>query len=160
VRLLTSKPKNPGQGVTPKSKGCAFLEFKSRNALQQALKLHHSIIDGRKINVELTAGGGGKSEQRLTKLKERNKELEVQRKKRTEKLSASGTSVEDTQAESGGPERERYSSTSGIGKTPEAKRTWTVGDEEDAKKGRRGQRSRGKRPPRLEATGVNAIPVG
>jgi nucleolar protein 6 len=62
-----------------KSKGCAFLEFKHRNALQQGLKLHHSSLDGRQINVELTAGGGGKGEARLSKLKERNKELESQR---------------------------------------------------------------------------------
>lgn len=62
-----------------KSKGCAFLEFKHQSALQQGLKLHHSSLDGRRINVELTAGGGGKSETRLSKLKERNKELENQR---------------------------------------------------------------------------------
>lgn len=62
-----------------KSKGCAFLEFKHQSALQQGLKLHHSSLDGRQINVELTAGGGGKSEVRLSKLKERNKGLEDQR---------------------------------------------------------------------------------
>ena len=62
-----------------KSKGCAFLEFKHRGALQQGLKLHHSQLDGRQINVELTAGGGGKGTTRMKKLKERNKELEGQR---------------------------------------------------------------------------------
>jgi nucleolar protein 6 len=31
------------------------------------------------INVELTAGGGGKSENRITKVRERNKELFGQR---------------------------------------------------------------------------------
>ena len=78
VRLLTPKPSAPGK-PTAKSKGCAFLEFSHRNALQQALKLHQSEIEGRRINVELTAGGGGKSEQRLSKVKERNKELDGQR---------------------------------------------------------------------------------
>ena len=68
----------PGKTVF-KSKGCAFLEFPSKPALQQALKLHHSTIEGRQINVELTAGGGGSSERRLAKLKERNKELYEQR---------------------------------------------------------------------------------
>lgn len=37
------------------------------------------MLDGRMINVELTAGGGGKSENRLIKVKERNKALFVQR---------------------------------------------------------------------------------
>ena len=37
------------------------------------------MLDGRMINVELTAGGGGKSESRLTKVRERNKALLGQR---------------------------------------------------------------------------------
>ncbi|CCM04197.1 uncharacterized protein FIBRA_06363 [Fibroporia radiculosa] len=78
VRLITPKAPSSGKPVT-KSKGCAFLEFSSRNALQQALKLHQSELEGRMINVELTAGGGGKSESRLEKLKQRNKELHEQR---------------------------------------------------------------------------------
>jgi hypothetical protein len=41
--------------------------------------LHQSELDGRRINVELTAGGGGKGDARLTKLKARNKELSTQR---------------------------------------------------------------------------------
>jgi len=80
IRLLT--PKSNGQ-PTPaqkaKSKGCAFLEFSHRNALQQGLKLHQTMLDGRMINVELTAGGGGKGESRLTKVRERNKALLAQR---------------------------------------------------------------------------------
>jgi nucleolar protein 6 len=74
IRLL--KPKST---TTTKSKGYAFLEFADRNSLQQALKLHHSELEGRKINVELTAGGGGKGEKRLQKVKERNKQLHGQR---------------------------------------------------------------------------------
>lgn len=74
IRLLTPKPKSPASTST-KSKGCAFLEFTHRNALQQALKLHGSTLDGRRINVELTAGGGGKSEQRVQKVQARNKHL-------------------------------------------------------------------------------------
>lgn len=62
-----------------KSKGCAFVEFSHRNALQQGLKLHQSELEGRRINVELTVGGGGKSDTRLGKLKERNKGLFEQR---------------------------------------------------------------------------------
>lgn len=78
VRLLTPKPSSSTRPAN-KSKGCAFLEFSHRNALQQALKLHQSELEGRMINVELTAGGGGKSENRITKVRERNKELLGQR---------------------------------------------------------------------------------
>ncbi|KAF9270019.1 hypothetical protein L218DRAFT_803408, partial [Marasmius fiardii PR-910] len=77
VRLLT--PKVSSSKSTTKSKGCAFLEFDSPTSLQQALKLHHSKLDGRTINVELTAGGGGNSEARLKKLRERNTKLHGER---------------------------------------------------------------------------------
>jgi nucleolar protein 6 len=79
IRLLTPKPNAKSKVQTSKSKGCAFLEFSKHAALQQALRLHQSELEGRKINVELTAGGGGKSEKRLSKVKERNKELHGQR---------------------------------------------------------------------------------
>jgi hypothetical protein len=84
IRLLTPKvTRAAGVGVTAaaksKSKGCAFLEFSTRQALQAALRLHQSELDGRRINVELTAGGGGKSDARLAKVKERNKLLGAQR---------------------------------------------------------------------------------
>ena len=84
VRLLTPKVTTRA-GVTAaaaaksKSKGCAFLEFSTRHALQTALRLHQSELDGRRINVELTAGGGGKSDARLAKVKARNKHLGAQR---------------------------------------------------------------------------------
>jgi nucleolar protein 6 len=74
IRLLTPKPKSPAS-TAAKSKGCAFLEFSHRNSLQQGLKLHGSTLDGRRINVELTAGGGGKSEKRVQKVQARNKHL-------------------------------------------------------------------------------------
>lgn len=95
VRLLT--PKNPNHGKAPsadaiaKSKGCAFVEFKTSTALQAALHLHHSFFKAsgtsskRKINVELTAGGGGNSKQRSQKLADNRDRLEKQREKhRTE----------------------------------------------------------------------------
>lgn len=75
---MTPKPSATSR-PTAKSKGFAFVEFSHRNALQQGLKLHQSDIEGRKINVELTAGGGGKSENRLEKVKKRNRELHEQR---------------------------------------------------------------------------------
>jgi hypothetical protein len=60
-----------------RSKGCAFLEFSKASGLQSALRLHHSELDGRQINVELSAGGGGKSEARMKKLKTKNAKLDV-----------------------------------------------------------------------------------
>ena len=82
VRLLTPKVTRAGATTVAKSnksKGCAFLEFTARPALQAALRLHQSELDGRRINVELTAGGGGKSNARLEKVKARNKLLTAQR---------------------------------------------------------------------------------
>ena len=64
IRLIT--PKVAAGKPTNKAKGCAFLEFTEKSGLQQALRLHQSQLEGRMINVELTAGGGGKSESRLT----------------------------------------------------------------------------------------------
>lgn len=72
---------------TRKDKGIAFLEFdiSSRNIqhrMEVALRLHHSTLKNRKVNVELTAGGGGNSRSRIEKLKEKNKHLKDQRKSR------------------------------------------------------------------------------
>ena len=41
--------------------------------------MHHTKIDGRKINVELTAGGGGKSEARMAKIQDKNAQVAQQR---------------------------------------------------------------------------------
>ena len=81
---------------TKKSKGYAFLEFNNYDRMKTCLKLyHHSVFDTgiggekgkRRINVELTAGGGGKSEGRKEKLKVKNERLEDQRKRRAEVLA-------------------------------------------------------------------------
>ncbi|EPT04043.1 hypothetical protein FOMPIDRAFT_87560 [Fomitopsis schrenkii] len=157
VRLLTPKAAPNGRQLN-KSKGCAFLEFTAKSALQQALKLHQSELDGRMINVELTAGGGGKSEGRIEKLKKRNKELHEQRRKRLEKQTKKpkddGAATEGTQV----PRPQRYSATSGVEQAPLKKRTWSVAELADAE-GKK-TKKRGKRPQRSQGTGVNAIPVG
>ncbi|KAF8633010.1 hypothetical protein AX15_001607 [Amanita polypyramis BW_CC] len=150
VRLLTPKVSASGKRAT-KSKGCAFLEFAHQKGLQQALKLHQSKLDGRVINVELTAGGGGKGEARLKKLQERNKHLHTQRQKKLEK-----NVTEEGKLDTGSPDqRQRFSTTSGVGQIPKQKRTWTVGTSVDGRK-----KSKGRRPVRNLGTGVNAIPVG
>eukprot|EP01135_Chromosphaera_perkinsii_P005714 Nk52_evm14s359 gene=Nk52_evmTU14s359 len=72
VRMLTKKG-------TDQPKGCAFLELTDKVALNKCLLYHHSNFKGRKINVELTAGGGGKSEARMEKLRRKNGGLEQRR---------------------------------------------------------------------------------
>ncbi|KAF4318121.1 hypothetical protein BBO99_00007494 [Phytophthora kernoviae] len=52
-----------------KFKGTAFIEVKDSKALGAALSRHHTLLKGRRINVEMTASGGGtKSENRRNKL--------------------------------------------------------------------------------------------
>ncbi|KIY51226.1 hypothetical protein FISHEDRAFT_37248 [Fistulina hepatica ATCC 64428] len=151
VRLLTPK-RDPSKAPTvAKSKGCAFAEFSNHNALQQGLTLHQSQLDGRAINVELTAGGGGNSENRLAKLKERNKKVHTQRK------HATGSGNDTTL-----PGPQRYSATSGLEQAPLKKKTWTIDDEGDGKMHRGGVKHarRGKCRNKAMGTGVNAIPVG
>ncbi|KAL8794783.1 MAG: hypothetical protein Q9195_002737 [Heterodermia aff. obscurata] len=77
--------------LTGKSKGFAFLEFAAYDRMKTCLKLyHHSSFDdgespARKINVELTVGGGGtKSKDRKTKLKAKNWKLSEERRRRDE----------------------------------------------------------------------------
>lgn len=66
-------------------KGCAFVEYKnedpkeSKRLMDIALRLHKSLLGGRKINVELTAGGGGNSKDRVEKIKAKNEKLEQER---------------------------------------------------------------------------------
>ena len=87
---------------TGRSKGFAFLEFAGYDKMKTCLKLyHHSIFDpeisndsqansrkdqkkaGRRINVELTVGGGGhSSEKRKEKIKGKNLKLEEERERR------------------------------------------------------------------------------
>lgn len=76
TRLMTDKQ-------TKAPKGFAFLEFQDSDCLQKALKFHHTLFKRRQINVELTAGGGGKSEARQEKLQVKREKL------RTERVSCS-----------------------------------------------------------------------
>ncbi|KAJ4147519.1 hypothetical protein LMH87_002031 [Akanthomyces muscarius] len=86
VRCLTNK------GDTKHTcKGIAFVEF--AHVFQQRTcldKFHHSMFDdgqseARKINVELSAGGGGKGDNRSEKIRQKNIKLEENRAKRIEK---------------------------------------------------------------------------
>ncbi|RGP74276.1 hypothetical protein FSPOR_1456 [Fusarium sporotrichioides] len=72
-------------------RGFAFVEFAKVWHMRTCLdKFHHSeFTDGtsypRRINVELTAGGGGKTKQRQEKIKEKNVKLNENRTKRIER---------------------------------------------------------------------------
>lgn len=69
-------------------KGFAFVEFEgpdSSKRLNVALRLHHSKLSNRKINVELTAGGGGNTASRKAKIKEKNTRLQQQHTERMKK---------------------------------------------------------------------------
>lgn len=82
-------------------KGIAFLEFDgSGNDIQRkmevALRMHHSSLRNRKINVELTVGGGGNSANRLEKIKEKNNKLDVERK---EKIEVKKKTIKDKKAQ-------------------------------------------------------------
>ncbi|KAH8601956.1 hypothetical protein B0O99DRAFT_607821 [Bisporella sp. PMI_857] len=71
-----------------RSKGIAFLEFEGYDHMKTCLKLfHHSMFDdgvspARRINVELTVGGGGNSKERKSKIGEKNQRLNEQRERR------------------------------------------------------------------------------
>lgn len=89
--LPSSKLRNSGgeASTAPKSKGYAFLEFENYDRLLTCLKLYHhsmfSAVEGkgstRRINVELTAGGGGAGEGRKEKLRVKNERLGEERKR-------------------------------------------------------------------------------
>ncbi|ODV60231.1 Nop6p ASCRUDRAFT_36460 [Ascoidea rubescens DSM 1968] len=96
-----------------KDKGIAFLEFKGDNIKQRmdiALKQHrHNFLTTtRKINVELTAGGGGNTKARLEKIKAKNGKLMEERRqqiieediKSREKKKNSTTNSQSTEKKS------------------------------------------------------------
>ncbi|OBA22564.1 hypothetical protein METBIDRAFT_68511 [Metschnikowia bicuspidata var. bicuspidata NRRL YB-4993] len=79
-----------------REKGIAFLEFDNDNQaiqskMDHALGMHHLVFRDRKINVELTVGGGGNSEVRTQKLKEKNDKLMDERKEKVKKELAKRT---------------------------------------------------------------------
>ncbi|PVV02027.1 hypothetical protein BB560_003530 [Smittium megazygosporum] len=85
VRLITDKN-------TGKSRGFAFVELGSSEALQKALKYHGMKFNGRKINVEYTVGGGGNSETRKNKIQQKRKNLETEREEEASENKTSNTS--------------------------------------------------------------------
>ncbi|KAF2861509.1 hypothetical protein K470DRAFT_256884 [Piedraia hortae CBS 480.64] len=83
---------------TKKSKGFAFVEFEGYDRLKTCLQKYHHVEfnpeehgaegtgkGGRKINVELSAGGGGKSKTRMSKIKAKNEKLTEERSRRIQR---------------------------------------------------------------------------
>lgn len=157
--LPASKRKSIAKGkaqdpTKPQSKGCAFVEFKTSEALRKALKFHHTMLEGRKINVELTAGGGGKSETRQEKIKQKNAGLEKERQKLHGKY---------VQPKNQARKQARGEKAEGEGEGRERKRQRRDGDGEgEERTGEAGWgRNSGKerKMPRFMATGSNAVRV-
>ncbi|TKY90949.1 hypothetical protein EX895_000947 [Sporisorium graminicola] len=152
--LPASKRKSIAKGkaqdpTKPQSKGCAFVEFKSSEALRKALKFHHTMLEGRKINVELTAGGGGKSEARQEKIKAKNAGLDKERQKLHGKYVAPKNEERKQRGRQGkeGDERPNKRTRREEGGEGEGAASW----------GRNGGKER--KMPRFMATGSNAVRV-
>ncbi|KAH7334302.1 hypothetical protein B0J17DRAFT_672864 [Rhizoctonia solani] len=168
IRLLTPKSRSgkPQTAVqAAKSKGCAFLEFFSHGAMQLAIRKHHSELAGRRINVELTAGGGGNSNQRKDKLRTRNQTLNEQRKRGAERQSSKSSRPDDpSQFQSKLPTR--HSTTSGETDVTNRPKTWSIPTTEDESVNSRKTRGKSKganavqRKPAWAPSGANAIRVG
>lgn len=87
-------------------KGIAFLEFdadKDKHNIQRrmdvALLQHRTLVKDKRINVELTVGGGGNSSERLEKLKNKNLKLEEERRERVKKMVQDGAQRKATSAQ-------------------------------------------------------------
>lgn len=63
---------------------------------QKALNLHHSTLDGRKINVEITCGGGGKGQTRKKKLEERKTKFLRGRKRKSKSTKVIPKSMDNS----------------------------------------------------------------
>ncbi|KAG7664485.1 NOP6 [[Candida] subhashii] len=103
------KNSNPDRIRIRQDKGIAFLEFDNdtqeiQSKMELALRMHHSLLRNRKINVELTVGGGGNSENRIQKIKEKNEKMLEGRKKMDEvkkTKKAEGKKVDNKKSEGG-----------------------------------------------------------
>ena len=61
---------------TKKFLGTAFLEVSSEEQMTAVLRLHHSLMDRRRINVERSAKGGGNSRERVAAIKGGRKQMQ------------------------------------------------------------------------------------
>jgi len=68
-----------------KFRGFAFVECENNDQFQKLLLLHHQSFKNRKVNIELSAGGGGNSNSRKSKISKKNQKLLKYRQKIFEK---------------------------------------------------------------------------
>ncbi|KAF7591829.1 hypothetical protein BBP40_001026 [Aspergillus hancockii] len=86
IRVATQKEK------PTKCRGFGFIEFDNYDRMKTCLKLyHHSMFDDKKypprrINVELTAGGGGNTDARKAKIEAKNKKLFEERQRNAKEI--------------------------------------------------------------------------
>lgn len=59
-----------------KPRGFAFVEFSTHEEFQKALRMHHGKLKGRRVNIEVTAGGGGNNSRRQAKIKAKNEKIQ------------------------------------------------------------------------------------
>jgi nucleolar protein 6 len=100
--ILNTKVRLRKDRNTNKSLGTAFIDLEDKHQIPNALRLHHSMFQGRQINVERTVGGGGNSEKRTTKLKMLRDVQQNQSQKDMDELLATMTSEAE---ENDDPER-------------------------------------------------------
>ncbi|CCC69622.1 hypothetical protein NCAS_0D00410 [Naumovozyma castellii] len=115
------KSSSPDQIRIRGDKGIAFLEFdadKDKTGIQRrmdvALLQHRTLLNDKRINVELTVGGGGNSQDRLEKLKNKNVKLDEERRERLHKMMQEGAEKKRTEAAAPG---KSTSTSSGTGAT-------------------------------------------
>ncbi|KAL1412891.1 hypothetical protein Q8F55_000640 [Vanrija albida] len=166
VRLLTDK-------ASGKSRGIAFVELATGAEMQACLRLHETKLNQRAINVELTAGGGGKSAARKGKIQERNARVGTQRERRAEreKETGGGEAAEEAAPEAAEKDEGEVDA-SGEFKMRNGRRVRVKPrtDERPAKRARGDQGGRGgfggrgghggAPRPRWQPTGANALAVG
>ncbi|KAI1105994.1 hypothetical protein F4804DRAFT_302582 [Jackrogersella minutella] len=113
---------------TKKSRGVAFVEFARFDHMKSCLKtLHHSTFtcpaapgarsqapDERKINVELTAGGGGNTAHRKDKIRAKNEKLKDERARRIESELDAKAEKEREDAKNGAGEEKKKKTSGGI----------------------------------------------
>ncbi|EDO16950.1 hypothetical protein Kpol_1041p8 [Vanderwaltozyma polyspora DSM 70294] len=87
------KSSSPDHIRIRQDKGIAFLEFDAdkdptniQRRMDVALLQHRTQLKGKPINVELTVGGGGNSQERLEKLRVKNEKLEEERRERVRNM--------------------------------------------------------------------------
>jgi nucleolar protein 6 len=83
IRMLSDKK-------TQKFRGVAFVELADKESLTIALSLHQSRLGHKKINVELSAGGGGNGAVRKEKIKVKRDRLNQQAEAAKERKANKG----------------------------------------------------------------------